>query len=708
MHNPTTVRDRDAPLTSGHTITVGGQLGETPGSETTLSTQQPLAMVEVQRRPSSSRRPSTPDGQAHKSSTQPFSTRRSKPPLHATLPPPSLHRVGTARSSPSMVTRTPPLPLRLPTLPILPPPTPPLPSPAKPRAPLRSMPALPVHGSADHGGESDHENSGLEDSDEDEDGEMADDVDGNREDTESDDGSQSAESHAGRRPRSRSRATQYPSRLPAVDTSRIDISFLDQVLDPAERRRGSEAEATPMASHSSDYFVARPNRERESSQSPNRTPQARDAPSSPFSFLRTPPPIPVSTPRVLHNVARGPSLHRRASRSMADLSAAVKREAPVINAAAPTEEVTHSKGKAREMSDMTQKGMELIFTESSKTASRVPAEDRNSNLRRQRSMPTFKPTSALPPYPSFSQHPMSKNVVVMPREDEGKEHLPPYSNSIYISSIMPRKLEFLSPGVQAKDRKWRRVLCILEGTVFRVYNCPRGAAGIGPIEEWWEKKVGVGQNWNVPNAAISNEVAKPERSKGRGGSEKLDLHNGTNPPSGSETSQDQPPTQSSLSLRSRNQRSGSLRRPSRPNDYSLASHWRNRSEIPSNTLQQSLGSTPSSSAISSGASSGRSDLSVNTDSTSVTPASSSSSTRSHFKFGLRVTGKPTPDSVDTGLIRSYTMQHAESGLGNDYLKRRNVIRVRLEGEQFLLQANDAAEVIEWIEVIVVVVMSFSH
>jgi len=186
--------------------------------------------------------------------------------------------------------------------------------------------------------------------------------------------------------------------------------------------------------------------------------------------------------------------------------------------------------------------------------------------------------------------------------------------------------------------------------------------------------------------------------------EKLDLHNGTTPPSGSETLQHQRPTQSSLSLKSRNQRSGSLRRPSRPNDSSLASHWRNRSEMPPNTLQLSSGSTPSSSAISSGASSGRSDLSVNTESTS---ASSSSSTRSHFKFGLRTTGKPIPDSVDTGLIRSYTMQHAESGLGNDYLKRRNVIRVRLEGEQFLLQANDAAEVIEWIEVIVVVVISFS-
>ncbi|KAG2036774.1 hypothetical protein BDR03DRAFT_865322 [Suillus americanus] len=49
------------------------------------------------------------------------------------------------------------------------------------------------------------------------------------------------------------------------------------------------------------------------------------------------------------------------------------------------------------------------------------------------------------------------------------------------------------------------------------------------------------------------------------------------------------------------------------------------------------------------------------------------------------------------LIRAYTLQHAESGLGNDYLKRKNVIRVRLEGEQFLLQAADVPSVVEWIE-----------
>ena len=50
------------------------------------------------------------------------------------------------------------------------------------------------------------------------------------------------------------------------------------------------------------------------------------------------------------------------------------------------------------------------------------------------------------------------------------------------------------------------------------------------------------------------------------------------------------------------------------------------------------------------------------------------------------------------LLRQYTLQHAESGLGSDYLKRRNVMRVRAEGEQFLLQAESVMDVVNWIEV----------
>ncbi|KAI0301625.1 hypothetical protein B0F90DRAFT_1619156, partial [Multifurca ochricompacta] len=56
---------------------------------------------------------------------------------------------------------------------------------------------------------------------------------------------------------------------------------------------------------------------------------------------------------------------------------------------------------------------------------------------------------------------------------------------------------------------------------------------------------------------------------------------------------------------------------------------------------------------------------------------------------------PLPQPQD--LLHAYALQHAESGLGSDYVKRRNVIRIRLEGQQFLLQARDVSSVVDWIE-----------
>lgn len=49
------------------------------------------------------------------------------------------------------------------------------------------------------------------------------------------------------------------------------------------------------------------------------------------------------------------------------------------------------------------------------------------------------------------------------------------------------------------------------------------------------------------------------------------------------------------------------------------------------------------------------------------------------------------------LVKTYTLQGAESGLAADYLKKKNVVRVRLQGEQFLLQADSPKEVVDWIE-----------
>ncbi|KAM0747455.1 hypothetical protein T439DRAFT_89761 [Meredithblackwellia eburnea MCA 4105] len=51
------------------------------------------------------------------------------------------------------------------------------------------------------------------------------------------------------------------------------------------------------------------------------------------------------------------------------------------------------------------------------------------------------------------------------------------------------------------------------------------------------------------------------------------------------------------------------------------------------------------------------------------------------------------------LVRHYSLQNAESGLAADYLKRKHAVRVRCEGEQFLLQAKSDRGVIDLIEAI---------
>lgn len=77
---------------------------------------------------------------------------------------------------------------------------------------------------------------------------------------------------------------------------------------------------------------------------------------------------------------------------------------------------------------------------------------------------------------------------------------------------------------------------------------------------------------------------------------------------------------------------------------------------------------------------------------------SKSRTKSNIKDDKASLDSPQDTLDPADLLRAYTMQHAESGLGSDYIKRKHVIRVRLEGEQFLLQAADVESVVEWIEV----------
>jgi hypothetical protein len=49
------------------------------------------------------------------------------------------------------------------------------------------------------------------------------------------------------------------------------------------------------------------------------------------------------------------------------------------------------------------------------------------------------------------------------------------------------------------------------------------------------------------------------------------------------------------------------------------------------------------------------------------------------------------------LIRQYSLHGAECGLASDYSKRAHILRIRVEGEQFLLQLPDLQTNVQWIE-----------
>ncbi|KAJ3984896.1 hypothetical protein F5890DRAFT_1410669 [Lentinula detonsa] len=108
-------------------------------------------------------------------------------------------------------------------------------------------------------------------------------------------------------------------------------------------------------------------------------------------------------------------------------------------------------------------------------------------------------------------------------------------------------------------------------------------------------------------------------------------------------------------------------------------------------------SIPSSASVISSLVSASSNVGTGTGLSSVAPTPITSAPSLTFSMNRFPNGVTCPPPNKSDLIHSYTLQQAESGLGNDYLKRKNVIRVRMEGEQFLLQARDVTAVVDWIE-----------
>jgi len=541
----------------------------------------------------------------------------------------------------------------------------------------------------------------------------------------------------------------YFTPLPGPDTSRIDLSFIDNVLPPPMDRKGKAkarwddanveaSENNPVVptliSPYGDYFGSLAgHRVKEA----GRTEVLSHKDSLGSSLLRTPRPDDAVSHR-LQPSAVGPSssersgdllltrqtstrpiMYKHASKSLINFHT-IETKQRVEQMIREEDEATageanrqSTKGKQQQFavdvhgSPLTKKEGAVstlvdrvdgvpMNDSGSKRMSRAPTyESLGQTLRRRRSMPTFTEASDPPPYPSFSRSAgfgLPPEIRIQPRDDEGRERLPEYSNGIYMQAVIPRKMEFVATAVQAKDRKWRKVLCVLEGTVLKIYR-PTGATGVSAIGEWWERKVGVGDATDSYGARTVNG------EDGDGGA-------------GEKTKQDhrddeQGQTGSALNLSIRTPWTSQLEdptvgRPSTPSRFGFRllipsprrTHARSVSDAQASTPPRAQTPRPS----------------LNIPASSGSPSTSSSRARTpepSIASGpirvstVRLKGSAAHTSCELrsrDLLRTYSMQNAESGLGNDYIKRKNVIRVRVDGEQFLLQAKDTADVVAWIEV----------
>jgi hypothetical protein len=86
-----------------------------------------------------------------------------------------------------------------------------------------------------------------------------------------------------------------------------------------------------------------------------------------------------------------------------------------------------------------------------------------------------EPPESPPNYDALLESPsLRRRFNIQPREDEGREVLPPYSCEISVQSVFARKMELEGAVHKAHDRNWYKVLVTLQGTAlsFHKYQKP--------------------------------------------------------------------------------------------------------------------------------------------------------------------------------------------------------------------------------------------
>jgi hypothetical protein len=654
--------------------------------------------------------PSMKRASNHPASLTPgFPSFRTTPSLSAPTPFPTKFSIEgvSARLSPAIISRQPQHPIL--SLPPISPTSSPAIDPSRLRSrSLRSVPALPMQGSDDQE-PAEHDNADLDDLDEEDEGVADGDEDAEEgtpeaelPDTTSEDG----ESTSG--PHSSGASESHPGNLPAIVVTPLDMSFLGANKSSTIRQE----DKTPKVDQG-DYFNSKiPESNYIQSTDPRQLPTARPSATTPTVPASTPT-FSVLTPAwatpgsraLLSPTTPRSGMYHQASRSMSDMAEILRQnQTPEMVAKTPK---SPSRDPVRE-ADTAVLGAE------------EPDSQLGPSIRRRLSMPTFGPSTAPPPYPEFRFG--ERGLIIQPRDEEGCECLPHYTNDIYLRAIMPRKMEFSAPGVQARDRKWRRILCILEGTAFRVYRCPPTATGKGLIGNLWEKTVGVGDISApaTPENPASAKVKGVERERDARQTKFDGVDNtstSTQPPAS-------PPSQPGPShphpQRQPSNDSDAQSSPSSTRSRLIHQHFRRKNRASSAASDGSSMSHPEFQARrsfsaqqqntpDSSPSQGASSLMSGSSQTSrtripsnpATPMLNSPRTPRPPRIKRRhlwVDDPEVPLPQEQNLLHSYALHNAESGLGTDYVKRQNVIRIRMEGEQFLLQARDVASVVDWIEV----------
>lgn len=263
-----------------------------------------------------------------------------------------------------------------------------------------------------------------------------------------------------------------------------------------------------------------------------------------------------------------------------------------------------------------------------------------------------------PPPPKYQVSAlMHEGPAPKPREEEGREHLPPYWCGVHIEGTLARKMEFTSPGVQARDRGWKKHYFVLHGTALFVYKFDPTKVPLRQGEPYLTCDRRESEQFLHVHLAPENHRAS------------ISSHTATITPKAGPGAR-----RATINLDNiqRGPISGVLASARRGTIGSVTPTRRQSTPESDGKIPELFQPTSSNRRQSSGAD-------------SVASSTASAPIASHLPF------------AHNHMVHVYSLHGAESGLAADYKKRLHCVRVRAEGQQFMLQTDTARQCVQWIE-----------